>query len=122
MPSYRRRTDNTQLAGELRHRVAFLKRQVTVASGITTERWVPAFTCWAMVEPLNSREYWDAAALNREDEQRVTLRYRKDIDTTYRIQFHGVVYAITSIVNPNALNVKLEMLVKSVVSDGKGGG
>ena len=119
MPSYRRRTDNTQLAGELRHRVAFLKRQVTVASGITTERWVPAFTCWAMVEPLNSREYWDAAALNREDEQRVTIRYHKDIDTTYRIKFHGVVYSVTGIVNPNALNVKLEMLIKSIVKDGK---
>ena len=122
MANYRRRTDNTQPAGELRHRVAFLKRWVAVTSGITTERWIPAFTCWAMVEPLNSREYWNAAALNREDEQRVTIRYCKDIDTTYRAQFRGMVYAITSIVNPNALNVKLEILVKSVVADGKGGG
>ena len=120
MASYRRRTDNTQPAGELHHRVDFLKRQVTVTSGITTERWVPAFSCWAMVEPLNSREYWDAAALNREDEQRVTIRYRKDIDTTYRIQFRGVAYAITSLVNTNAMNVKLEMLVRSIVADGKG--
>ena len=119
MASYRRRTDNTQPAGELRCRVAFLKRQAEVKSGVTTERWVPSFTCWAMVEPLNSREFWNAAALNREDEQRVTIRYRKDADTTYRIRFRGVVYNITSIINPNAMNVKLEMLVRSVVADGK---
>ena len=74
-----------------------------------------------MVEPLNSREYWNAAALNREDEQRVTIRYRKDVDTSFRMQFRGIVYAITSIINPNARNVKLEMLIKSVVPDGKGG-
>ena len=121
MATYRKRTDNGQPAGELRHRVAFLKRQVEVKSGVTSERWAPAFTCWAMVEPLNSREYWNAAAVNREDEQRVTIRYRKDVDTAYRLQFRGVMYAITSLVNPNALNVKLEMLVKSVVPDGKGG-
>ena len=121
MATYRKRTDNTQPAGELRHRAAFLKRQVEVKSGVTTERWATAFTCWAMVEPLNSREYWDAAAVNREDEQRVTIRYRRDIDTTFRVQCNGAVYAITSLVNPNARSVKLEMLVKSVVPDGKGG-
>jgi SPP1 family predicted phage head-tail adaptor len=119
--SYRRRKDNTIPAGDLRHRVAFLKRHAEVKSGVTTERWVTAFTCWAMVEPLNSRKYWNAAALNREDEQRVTIRYRRDIDTSYRVRFRGVVYAITGIVNPNALNVKLELLVKSVIPDGKVG-
>ncbi len=119
MASYRKRNDNGQPAGELRHRVAFLKRQVEVRSGVSSERWVPAFTCWAMVEPLNSREYWNAAAVNREDEQRVTIRFRRDMDAGYRIVFRGVVYAITSLINPNARNVKLEMLVKSVVPDGK---
>lgn len=119
MASYRKRTDNDQPAGELRHRVAFLSRQVEVKSGISSERWVPAFTCWAMVEPLNHREYWNAAALNREDEQRVTIRFRRDVDAAMRVRFREQVFSITSIVNPNARNVKLEMLVKSVVPDGK---
>lgn len=122
MASYKRRTDNEIAAGELRHRVTFLKRLVTVQSGITKESWEPVFSCWAMVEPLNSREYWQAAALSREDEQRVTIRYRRDVDTYMRIRFRDVVYAITSIVNPNALNVKLELLVKSILPDGKAKG
>ena len=119
MASYKRRNDNTQPAGELRHRVTFLQRRVVVKSGISKETWEPAFSCWAMVEPLNSREYWQAAALNREDEQRVTIRYRKDVDNAMRIQFREAVFTIISIVNPNAHNVKLEMLVKSVLPDGK---
>lgn len=119
MASYRRRTDNSIKAGELRHRVSFLKRQVTVKSGITKETWEPVFTCWAMVEPLNSREYWQAAAISREDEQRITIRYRKGVDTGMRIAFRDVTYHITSIVNPNAWNIKLEILVKSILPDGK---
>ncbi|MDL2319230.1 phage head closure protein, partial [Eubacteriales bacterium OttesenSCG-928-A19] len=119
MASYKRRTDDTQPAGALRHRVTFLQRRVTVNSGITKESWEPAFTCWAMVEPLNSREYWQAAALGREDEQRVTVRYRRDVDAAMRLRHAGRVFDITSIVNPNARNVKLELLVKSIVPDGK---
>ena len=119
MASYRKRNDNEILSGELRHRVSFLKRMITVKSGITKETWVPAFTCWAMVEPLNSREYWQAAAVNREDEQRVTIRYRLGVDSDMRIQFRGEVFSIISIVNPNARNIKLEMLAKSIVPDRK---
>ena len=119
LASYKRRTDNAQPAGELRRRIAFLKRQVTVQSGITKEAWTEAFSCWAMVEPLVSREYWQAAVLNREDEQRIPIRYRKDVDASMRIRFRDTVFNIQSIVNPNAMNVKLEMLVKSIVPDGK---
>lgn len=121
MASHKRRTDITQPAGELRHRVTFLKRRVTVQSGITKETWEPAFSCWAMVEPLNSREYWQAAAVNREDEQRVTIRYRRDVDATMRVRHAGRDFDIASIINPNARNIKLELLVKSVLPDGKSG-
>ena len=119
MASYKRRTDNELPAGELRHRVTFLKRQVVVKSGITKEEWVPAFTCWAMVEPLASREYWQAAAVNREDEQRITLRFRRDVDNAMRVQHKDTVFQITSSINPNERNVKLELLVKSLIPDGK---
>lgn len=119
MASYKKRNDNEIASGELRHRVSFLKRVVTVKSGITKETWEPAFSCWAMVEPLASREYWQAAALSREDEQRITIRYRKGVDSAMRIRFRDDVFAIHSIINPNARNIKLELLVKSIVPDGK---
>ena len=119
MASYKKRTDNSIASGELRHRVTFLARKVTIKSGIAREIWEPAFSCWAMVEPLNSREFWQAAALSREDEQRVTIRYRRDVDAAMRIAFRDVTYSIVSVVDPNARNIKLEMLVKSILPDGK---
>ena len=36
-----------------------------------------------------------------------------------RIAFRDVTYSIVSIVDPNARNIKLEMLVKSILPDGK---
>ena len=72
-----------------------------------------------MVEPLAAREFWEAAALSRENEQRITIRYRKDVDASMRIRFRDIVFDITGIVNPNAMNVKLEMLVKSILPDEK---
>ena len=105
MASYKKRTDNSIASGELRHRISFLARKVTVKSGIAKETWEPALSCWAMVEPLNSREFWQAAALSREDEQRVTIRYRRDIDETMRIAFRDVTDSIVSIVDPNARKI-----------------
>lgn len=120
MASYKKRTDDAQLAGELRHRITIIHRKVVVKSGITKETWEPLLSCWAMVENFEGREFWEAAALNREDEVRVTIRYRRGLDTTMRIVFGGHEYHITSILNPNMRSIKLEMLAKSVDLGKKG--
>ena len=44
-------------AGILRDRAEFLRRVVTVAHGISQERWETALTCWCCVEPLAGREF-----------------------------------------------------------------
>lgn len=113
MASYRKRSDIDQPAGELRHRVAFLRRVTTVKSGAVSESWIPAFVCWAAVEPIAGREFWQAAAVNRETEVRFTIRYRRDVNDAMRLQFGGVQYRITSLINPNSRNAKLEILAAS---------
>ncbi len=115
MASYRKRSDIDQPAGELRHRVAFLGRVVKVKSGVVSEIWAPAFVCWASAEPLAGREFWQAATVNRETEVRFVIRYRRDVDETMRLQFNGVQYRISSIVNPNNRNAKLEILATSTL-------
>lgn len=100
-------------AGELRERLTFLERKVTVVSGISTESWEPAFTCWGKAEPLSSREYWEAVAVNRENETRFTIRYRSGVDASMRIQYAGQVFDITSVIDPDTRHVKLEMLATS---------
>lgn len=113
MALYRKRT-LVLPAGELRERITFLQRRVRVASGISKEVWEPAFTCWGKVDPLTQREYWEAAAVNRECEVRFTIRHRIGLDASMRILFCGQQYAITSIIDPHMRHVSLELLATSI--------
>ena len=103
----------------LRNRVDFLRRVVTVNHGISRERWETAFSCWCGVEPLSGREFWEAAAVNRENEVRFTIRYRKDVSPEMRIRLDGTVYDITAILDKNNRHVALEILARTVTADGK---
>lgn len=105
-------------AGELRHRVVFLQKQVQVKSGVSTTQWLPAFTCWCKVEPLSGREFWQAAAVNRENEVRFTLRYRNGVNPAMRILFEGKLYDITTVLDVDNRHSKLEILARSV-TDGQ---
>ena len=106
-------------AGTLRNRVEFLRRTLSVNHGISQERWETAFICWCGVEPLSGREFWEAAAINRENEVRFTIRYRKDVSAEMRIRLGGTVYNITSILDKNNRHEALEILARTVTPDGK---
>lgn len=110
---------NPLYPSRLRNRVEFLRRVVTVEHGISKERWETAFICWCGVEPLSGREFWEAAAINRENEVRFTIRYRKDISTDMRIRLDSTVYDITSILDKNNHHEALEILARTVTPDGK---
>ncbi len=114
MAYYRRNTDEHLLSGALRHRVTFLERKVAVKSGITKESWEPEFTCWADIQGLKGREFWAAAAVNREHELRIIIRHRKDIDPAMRLLVDGRVYRIQSVADPTMRHIKLEILAASV--------
>ena len=103
----------------LRNRVDFLRRVVTVNHGISRERWETAFSCWCGVEPLSGREFWEAAAINRENEVRFTIRYRKDVSPEMRMRLNGVAYNITSITDKNNRHEALEIMARTVTADGK---
>lgn len=113
MAPYRKRTLLLP-AGELRERITFLQRRVQITSGISKEAWEPDFTCWGKVEPLSQREYWEAAAVNRECEVRITIRHRSGVDADMRIEFGGQQYAITSIIDSHMRHVSLELLATSI--------
>lgn len=110
---------NPLYPSRLRNRVEFLRRVVTVEHGISKERWETAFICWCGAEPLSGREFWEAAAINRENEVRFTIRYRKDVSAEMRIRLDGTVYDITSILDKNNRHEALEILARTVTPDGK---
>ena len=105
-------------AGDLRHRAVFLQKQVQVKSGVSTTQWHPAFTCWCKAEPLSGREFWQAAAVNRENEVRFTIRYRNDVNPAMRILLEGKLYDITSVLDTDNRHSTLEILARSV-TDGQ---
>jgi SPP1 family predicted phage head-tail adaptor len=110
---------NPLYPSRLRNRVEFLRRVVTVEHGISKERWETAFICWCGAEPLSGREFWEAAAINRENEVRFTIRYRKDVSAEMRIRLDSTVYDITSILDKNNRHEALEILARTVTPDGK---
>ncbi len=110
---------NPLYPSRLRNRVEFLRRVVTVEHGISKERWETAFICWCGAEPLSGREFWEAAAINRENEVRFPIRYRKDVSAEMRIRLDSTVYDITSILDKNNRHEALEILARTVTPDGK---
>ena len=110
---------NPLYPSRLRNRVEFLRRVVTVEHGISKERWETAFICWCGAEPLSGREFWEAAAINRENEVRFTIRYRKDVSAEMRIRLDSTVYDITSILDKNNRHEALKILARTVTPDGK---
>ena len=97
-------------SGTLRHRLTFLERVITVKSGITSEEWKPAFTPMGRIETMNGREFFQAAAINRENDVRFVIRYRPGVTAEMRVSFGGEVYEITAVHNPGMRNVKLEIM------------
>ena len=71
------------------------------------------------MEPLTGREFWEAAAVHRENEVRFTIRYRRDVSPEMRIRLAGVVYDITSVLDKNNRHEALEIMARSVTADGK---
>ena len=105
-------------AGDLRQRITFLARNVQVKSGVSTTQWHPAFTCWCKAEPLSGREFWHAAAVNRENEVRFTIRYRNDVLPIMRILLENKHYDITTVLDVDNRHSTLEILARSV-TDGQ---
>lgn len=110
---------NPLYPSRLRSHAEILRRVVTVEHGISKERWETAFICWCGAEPLSGREFWEAAAINRENEVRFTIRYRKDVSAEMRIRLDSTVYDITSILDKNNRHEALEILARTVTPDGK---
>ena len=102
-------------AGDLRERISIQHRSITVRSGITTEKWETLCTVWAKAEPLSGREYFQAAAVNRENSIRFTIRYRKDVTPEMTLRWQGADYAIESVLSPGGRNIALEILARSEV-------
>lgn len=87
--------------------------------GNPSEEWQDYKTCYAYVNGLSGREYWEAAVVHGENTVEFVFRWKPFFDSMntkqYRLLFNGGIYDITSIDNIQFRNktVKIKAVTKS---------
>ena len=96
--------------GELRHRMTFQKPVIsTNENGFEIETFENYKTVWSKVSNLSGREYFEAAAVQKEKTVKFLIRAGVDIDETLRILFNDKIYNIIFIDNINYKNKYIEI-------------
>ena len=105
--------------GELRHRITLQKFTTTVnENGFEVDEWLDFKTVWASISNLHGREYFEAAAVQKENTVKFTVRYIKDLDTSMKILFRNKQYNIIQIDNIRYENRFIEIKALEVDSVG----
>lgn len=61
-------------------------------TGELRKEWALIAEVWAALEPLSAREFIQSGASQSQVSARITLRYRSDLNATWRIVYRGQVY------------------------------
>jgi SPP1 family predicted phage head-tail adaptor len=87
-------------AGELRHQIT-LQQPVHTRNSFNEDvtTYEDVATVWAAIEWGSGRRYLEAKQLNAEVEGIVRIRYRSDIQATWRIEYSSRYFQIISIAN-----------------------
>ena len=105
--------------GELNKRITFQRLTTTTnENGFEVEKWEDFKTVWAGVTNLHGREYFEAAAVQKENTVKFIVRYIKDLDTSMKILFKGKSYSIIQIDNIRYENRFIEIKALEVDSLG----
>jgi len=86
-------------AGELRHKVDLQTRVngQDPDTGAPIVTWETVARPWAKIAPMSGREFLAAAAEQSEVRGKITIRYRGNVDATYRVVYRGVYYNILAV-------------------------
>lgn len=108
-------------AGVLRHRIA-IQRKDQAQDPVTGEMVPTWVTVWdnvpAAIEPLSTREFIAAQAVQSEVSARVSIRYRTGVIASMRILHNGQVYSIRGVLaDPDSGRSYLTLPCSEGVSD-----
>ena len=96
--------------GHLKHRITIQKLvTITNENGITEENYVDHKEVWASIRNLYGKEFYEAAAVQKEMTVKFIIRATSDLDESMRILFKGKIYNITSIDNIRYENKYIEI-------------
>ncbi len=72
----------------------------------------PYDNCWANIQNLKGREYWDSKATNSEVTSKIKIRYRDDITTDMRVEYEGRYFYVDSFFDPYEERKELLLMCK----------
>jgi SPP1 family predicted phage head-tail adaptor len=108
-------------AGRLRHRLILQSKTETRDSyGASVVGWSTEATVWGSIEPLSGREYFSQQQVQAEARVRIVIRYRSDVDETWRIKHDGLYYNIIDPLNENTRDRMLILMCREGVSEDVG--
>lgn len=100
--------------GDLDKRVTLLAPVYSTESEDEIVDWQPMATIWASLEPIAAQEKGEGMATVGVTGIPVRIRYRRDLDLRYRLQFGQRVLEIAGIVDPLERHEQLELNCKEV--------
>lgn len=102
---------------DLRHRITIQKKFFTKdPEGLPIEEWRDVVTVWAEILPLRGREFFEAAAVNKERTIKVRIRFRKGLDGDLRALYKDRILHIYSMIDVQEKHKMIEMMCEEVVS------
>ena len=106
-------------AGDLRQIIRLLRPETTTGEHKRrATEWVPVTEVPAAKSDVSGREFFQAHAVNAEDIVTFTIRWRDDIDTTWRVAHGGETYGILEVNHLGYMRDYMRLKCRSV----KGGG
>lgn len=85
-------------AGSLRHRITLQRPVVAVSAyGEHSTSWEAVADVWADFHPSSVREFIASQQVQSQITARVVIRFRDDVDATWRIAYRGKVYDIAGV-------------------------
>ena len=80
--------------GKLEHQIKLQSLAETNNSGSLSSEWVDIATVWADIRSQRGDEAFQAARENATETIRIMMRYRADLQATWRIEWAGQQYNI----------------------------
>lgn len=108
--------------GALRNRITFLAHSGTAdgqggyvddVSGVSGG-WTEACTVWGECVPLSGRELYYAQQMIPTVSHRLTIRYRRDIDSTMRARIGDMLMDIRAVMDVETRHERLNVLCEEV--------
>lgn len=106
-------------SGDLRHPVTLLK-PVTVKGehNRRTTTWEEVTKVYAAKSDVSGREFYQAHAINAEDIVTFTIRWRDDIDTSWRVKHGAATYNILEVNHLGYMRDYLRLKCRQVTGGG----